>query len=166
MFLLSTIGTNGFSMVFQSVNHWQRWFSIVANDAMVTIHRSGLVLSFLLISYSWSSCLRSREDISPCCCMCIVSLKSSPPKFPPVWVQLILMDWQHYEMGSAVCCLQLPRSRGTTLILSWIKHKSHLALKVGDSSRNYADPFLNQQKRIKTTLEGCQLFALQGTCPK
>ena len=124
------------------------------------------VLSFLLISYSWSSCLRSREDISPCCCMCIVSLKSSPPKFPPVWVQLILMDWQHYEMGSAVCCLQLPRSRGTTLILSWIKHKSHLALKVGDSSRNYADPFLNQQKRIKTTLEGCQLSALQGTCPK
>ena len=34
-------------MVFWSVNHWWRWFSMVANhwsnDAMVTIHRSSLV---------------------------------------------------------------------------------------------------------------------------
>ena len=69
--LEETIGTNGFSMVFGSINHWPRWFfslttigldgfamvfglatiglngfSMVANhwsnDGMVTIHRSGL----------------------------------------------------------------------------------------------------------------------------
>ena len=39
--------------------------------------------------------------------MCIYSTSPWPDNFPPVWVQLILMDQQHYEMGP-VCCFQLP----------------------------------------------------------
>ena len=42
----TTIGFNGFSMVFESANHWFRWFSMVvhhwSNDGMVTYHRWSL----------------------------------------------------------------------------------------------------------------------------
>ena len=66
----STIGTNGFSMVFWSVNHWWRWFSMVANhwsnDAMVTIHRSSLSYIYLGHHHVESSCRNKldRSDVS------------------------------------------------------------------------------------------------------
>ena len=49
-FGMLTIDNDGFSMVLGLSNHWFQWFSMVkdhwSNDGMVSMDRTGLLLSF------------------------------------------------------------------------------------------------------------------------
>ena len=100
----STIGTNGFSMVFQSANHWWRCFSMVANhwsnDAMVTIHRSGLVPSISLLH--WRSLSIGNNWVGP---PLIISLSE------PTLTGNEASAWVPLKIAPSTQCLHPPISK-------------------------------------------------------